>query len=403
MTELPLRPATGDDWDAVATMIARAFHHTRDPDAQRAERDVVEPERCLLAEDAGTVVAHAGAYTRELTVPGAVLPAAHVTLVSVAATHRRRRLLSRMMHRQLREVRDAGRESLAVLWASEGRIYPRFGYGLAAQQLHVAADTVELRIAGPDPVGLRTVDPGTGWRGLAAVHDALRPHRPGWSSRNEAWWRFVVCDTPARRRDGTALQAVVTDDGSGYALWRTRTGWAPTGPRAEVEVREVVAGEPAAYATLWRFLLGIDLCRSVTYPFAAVDDALLHLVDEPRRLGTGLAESLWVRLVDLPRALAARRYAAALDVVFEVRDELLPENAGRWRLAGGPQGATCSATDDPADLVCDVRDLGSAYLGGTSLAALAAAGRVEERVPGTLGPAATAFRWHRLPAATEVF
>ena len=96
------------------------------------EGSVVEAERSLVADDAGAVVGHAAAYTRELTVPGAVVPAAHVSQVGVAPTHRRRGLLTRMMHRQLREVAAAGREPIAVLWASETKIYPRFGYGPAA-------------------------------------------------------------------------------------------------------------------------------------------------------------------------------------------------------------------------------------------------------------------------------
>src|SRR5215212_7985796 len=132
---LRLRAGTAADWPAASRLLFQAFHHGPDDEAMRVEGSVVEPARTLLAEDGDAVVAHAGAYTRELTVPGAMLPAAHVTLVAVAPTHRRRRLLTRMMERQLREIRDAGREPVAVLWASEGAIYPRFGYGLAAQQL----------------------------------------------------------------------------------------------------------------------------------------------------------------------------------------------------------------------------------------------------------------------------
>jgi predicted acetyltransferase len=154
---------------------------------------------------------------------------------------------------------------------------------------------------------------------------------------------------------------------------------------------------------LWRLLLSIDLTRITSYPFAAVDEPLLHLLDEPRRAGAVLNESLWVRLVDLPRALSSRRYAAPVDVVLDVTDPILAENTGRWRLRGDRHSATCTPTDAPAELACDVLELGSAYLGGISLAALGAAGRVRELTPGALAAAATAFGWHRLPAAAEVF
>jgi predicted acetyltransferase len=170
-----------------------------------------------------------------------------------------------------------------------------------------------------------------------------------------------------------------------------------------VQVREVVAADPAAYAALWRFLLGIDLARTARASFLSVDEPLQHLVDEPRRLGLRVSDGLWIRIVDLPGALAARRYAADVDVVLEVTDPLLPANTGRWRLTGGPGGATCTPTTDPADLACTVLELGTVYLGATTPATLAAAGRVRELTAGSLSRASAAFGWHRLPNPTEVF
>jgi len=143
--------------------------------------------------------------------------------------------------------------------------------------------------------------------------------------------------------------------------------------------------------------------RTARFGFAALDDPLLYLVDEPRRLSARASDALWVRLVDVPAALEARRYAAPLDVVIEVDDVLLPENAGRWRLRATGDDASCTPSADPADLVCDVADLSAAYLGGTSLAAMAAGGRVVERHAGALVAATTAFGWHRAPSAIEVF
>ncbi|TWH66115.1 acetyltransferase (GNAT) family protein [Micromonospora olivasterospora] len=149
---LPIRVARPGDFDEVARLVEVAFHATLGEEVREAERGLWEPERGLVVRDGPDLVAHATAGTRELTVPGAVVPAAHVTGVAVLPTHRRRGLLTRLMRRQLREIRDAGREPVAVLWASEGRIYPRFGYGLAAQQLTVECATAELRLPAPAPV-----------------------------------------------------------------------------------------------------------------------------------------------------------------------------------------------------------------------------------------------------------
>ncbi len=124
---------------------------------------------------------------------------------------------------------------------------------------------------------------------------------------------------------------------------------------------------------------------------------------EPRRLGATLADGLWVRVIDVPGALTARRYPAPVDVVLEVADPLLSANAGRWRLSGGPDGADCAPTQDAADLALDVTDLGAVYLGGTGLGALAAAGRVRELRRGALAATDAALRWHRAPVSIEVF
>jgi predicted acetyltransferase len=406
-----IRVGDADDWEAVSALLSFAFHEAPDREAHDVEGSVVEPERTLVAEDDGTIVGHAGAYTRELTVPGAVVPAAHVTLVGVAPTHKRRGLLTRMMHRQLREFAQAGREPIAVLWASETKIYPRFGYGPAARRLRMEIPTREVRLSDAAMPGaggrLRLVEPKEAIGDFAKVYEQLRAERTGWSSRDDRWWRYVLADVESQRDGATALHGVVheTPHGpTGYALWRTLGRWDRHGPDAEVKVREAVAADPAAYAALWRFLLTIDLARTATVTFSAVDEPLQYLVDEPRRLGSNLADALWIRIVDLPKALAAREYAAPVDVVLEVTDPLLPANTGRWRLTAGPDGtATCTATADPADLACTVLELGSAYLGATSLAALGAAGTVRELTPGALRRASTAFGWHRMPNPTEVF
>ncbi|GAA2711742.1 GNAT family N-acetyltransferase [Micromonospora olivasterospora] len=405
---LPIRVARPGDFDEVARLVEVAFHATLGEEVREAERGLWEPERGLVVRDGPDLVAHATAGTRELTVPGAVVPAAHVTGVAVLPTHRRRGLLTRLMRRQLREIRDAGREPVAVLWASEGRIYPRFGYGLAAQQLTVECATAELRLPAPAPVEgrLRLDRPAPRQPELARLYDRLRVDRPGWSSRDERWWRYVLNDPPGERGGATERRVVLHEgpggDVDGYALWRTRGEWDAAGPRGVTMVQEVVAANVPARLALWRMLLSLDLTRRLDYR-GPVDDPLLRLVDEPRRLEARLVDALWVRVVDVPAALAARRYATEVDVTIEVTDELLPENAGRWRLRGGPDGARCGPADGPADLACDVRALGELYLGGTGLTALADAGRIVERRAGALAAAGPAFTWHRAPAPMGTF
>jgi predicted acetyltransferase len=403
MTGFAIHQAATGDWPAISRLMQTVFHDTFDDEYNRVERAIFEPDRSLVVRDGDEVVAHAVALTRDLTVPGATLPAAHVSMVGVASTHRRRGLLTRLMHRQLAEVS----EPLAVLWASEGQIYPRFGYGHASRRVSLSIETREVRLPEPaEPGRLRTIPVAEARPLLERVYESVRPDRPGWSTRDERWWSYRLADPVSRRRGGTERRVTLRESAAGvdgYALWRARGDWSVNGPTGEVHVEEVVAATPDAYLTLWRFLLAIDLTRHAKLWLGGPDEPLLYLADAPRRLGAILGDGLFVRIVDLPAALSARRYATPVDVVIDVTDPLLAGNAGRWRLVGDDQRAGCTRTDEPADLACDITGLAAAYLGGTSLAALGTAGRVHELRPGTLVPATTAFGWHRAPAGIEVF
>jgi predicted acetyltransferase len=421
-----IRPATADEFPAICQLLGTAFGQDMAEDEVDRERLVFEPDRDLVVVDGGEIVGNAGAYTRELTLPGGVAaPAAHVTLVSVRPTYRRRGLLTRLMTRQLADVRAAG-ESIAVLWASEGRIYHRYGYGMATVHYTLEIDTREVRLPppaaerGPEPgrpagdaapsgvpAGrLRDSAPSDARKEMSQVYERVRLARPGWSSRDDRWWEWVIADPPSRRRGANARRALLFEgpDGvDGYALWRQKLEWSATGANGEAYVLEVVAATAPAYHELWRFLIALDLTRTVRYWYAATDEPLLHLVNEPRRLGGHVGDGLWVRLVDVAGALAARRYAAPVDVVIEVSDALLPHNAGRWRLSANGAEVTCTPSAEPAALACDVAALGAAYLGGTPLSTLAAAGRVRELRPGALAAATIAFASERAPSAIEVF
>jgi predicted acetyltransferase len=241
---------------------------------------------------------------------------------------------------------------------------------------------------------------------LQKVYEQVRADRTGWSSRDTRWWDHILADFTRRRSGASALRAVLHEGSGGvdgYALWRVRSEWSPSGPQGVVLVREFVAANPLAYRSLWHYLLSVDLTRETRLPHGTIDEPLQYLVNEPRKLNARLGDALWVRLVDVPAALAIRRYAAPVDVVLEIDDPLLPENSGTWHLVGDSAGAGCRPADRPAELRCEVGALGAAYLGDASLAALAAAGRIEELVPGTLAVASTAFGWHRAPSAIEVF
>ncbi|MFE2477827.1 GNAT family N-acetyltransferase [Streptomyces sp. NPDC059389] len=397
---LEMRVLQADEWDVWYDHLELAFGGVPEsPQERELYKSLTELGRSLGVWDGGTCVGSAGAFSFRLSVPGgALVPAAGVTMVGVAPTHRRRGLLTSMMRRQLDDVR-AGGEPIAVLTASEPAIYGRFGYGTATYALSVTVDTARVRLgvpAGTDEVRLRLADPEKSLPECEQVYGELVARRPGMPARQPGWERVSLLDPESMREGASPLKCVLAEraDGEvvGYARYRIKAVYDGHGWEGTVEVADLDALDPAATAALWRYLFEIDLTSTVRARKRPVDDPLLHLVSDVRRARPAPRDSLHLRLVDLPAALEARAYGAPLDVVMEVEDAFCPWNEGRWRLVRDAAGAvSCTRTADPADLELSVRELGSAYLGGITLTSLAAAGRVRELRPGALAEASRAF------------
>ncbi|MEY9944547.1 GNAT family N-acetyltransferase [Kitasatospora sp. GAS1066B] len=408
---LSLRPLAAADWDAWYDALEVAFGEVESPERRALWRALTEVDRALGVWEDAVPVGSAAAHSFRMAVPGgAVLPTAAVTMVGVAPTHRRRGVLTALMRHQLDEIHERG-ESLAVLEASEPAIYGRYGYGLGSWKLAVRIARPRVRLDRParlladqERIRLRLVDPARAAAACERLYARQVPLRPGMLARRPGWDRLALLDPPAERQGQTGLQCVLAEDRRdgellGYARYSTKVEWLQGGAAGEVRVREVTAAEPGAHAALWAYLLDLDLTDTVVAENLPADDPLLHLVSDPRRLCPQLADSLFVRLVEVGDALRSRRYAAPVDVVLEVTDEFCPWNTGRWHLhsAGPATAAACEPSDAPADLALSVRELGSAYLGGATLAALARAGLVGELRPGALAAASHAFAWDVAP------
>ncbi|MEV6290173.1 GNAT family N-acetyltransferase [Streptomyces sp. NPDC051896] len=396
--ETELRVLRESDWDRWYDVLYRAFGASAAPPEERElDKSLTEFDRSLAAWDGDTVVGTTGAFSFRMTVPGgAAVPAAGVTMVSVAATHRRRGVLTSMMRRQLDDVRALG-EPVAVLTASEPAIYGRFGYAAATFRTAAEIDTSRVALSlppGVDDVRLRYAAPADVLGACEAVYAALVPLRPGMLARRPGWERLGLLDPESERGGASALQCAVAErDGevTGYVRFSTRIGWGESGHDGTVQLKDLAALDPVTAAALWRFLFGIDLMTTLSVRSRPLDDAWRYLVSDPRRCRPRLKDDAYVRLVDVGAALSARTYQAPVDVVLEVEDAFCPWNAGRWRLTGDPKGASCERTADAADLSLSVRELGASYLGGVTLLSLAAAGRVRELRPGALTEASVAF------------
>jgi predicted acetyltransferase len=382
----------------------RALGHAFSDEVTEAElehgKHVWERARDLAAYEDGRIVGTTASYGFRLSVPGGEASCAGVTAVAVVPTHRRRGILTRLMRKQLADV-HARDEPLAALWASEGGIYGRFGYGLATRNARIDAE--RDRVAIP-PTGtacsIRLVGADEAAGAFARIYDRAGSLYAGFPSRSRAWWKHhVLVDHAESRRGAGPLHLALLELGGrpqGYALYRMTHGWAEGFPAGTLRVEEEVSLTPAATRELWRFLFGVDLVARVQSRAMPPDHPLFLLAAEPSRLRFRVGDGIFVRLVDVPVALRARTYGEG-SVTFEVTDPVCSWNEGRWTLEAGPGGAAVRASRRAADITLDAGALASAYLGGFSFGELVRAGRVEESRRGAAVRADALFRTERAP------
>jgi predicted acetyltransferase len=394
-------PITADEIPAFVEALISAFHHDVEPHYMERWQRVLEPERTLALRDRGRIVAGCGIFSRRLTIPGGETPVAGVTLVGVRPTHRRRGLLTTLMRRQLADIHEAGREPVAALWASESVIYGRFGYGMATLGALLEVDKRMARLRRTSDAQVDLLPPAEALDHMRAIHEEVRASLPGMIDRDGPWWEDRLRDPESDRDGAQPLRAAVTE--GAYALYAVKPRFTFDRPAGEVHVREVLATTPDSRLAIWGYLLGLDLTNTLAWELAPADDPLPHMVANAVDANLRLADNLWLRVVDVPRALSARTYREPFEVVFELADEVCPWNAGRWALRWDGSTATCARTATPAGLELGAAELGAAYLGGSTFDELARAGRVIELRGGALAPVSRAFQGERAPWCPEIF
>jgi predicted acetyltransferase len=411
MTDFPLRPISEAEWPGFHAVLSEAFNSSAPEVTSDRWKAVIEFDRTLAAFDGEQIVGCTAVHSFTMTVPGGPVPVGGVTAVGVLPSHRRRGILSALMRRQLTDLHEGG-EALAALYASEPGIYGRFGYGRAAEGLFLRIRKAGSRFRPDAPVDpalrLRVARPKESRPLLEKVFEAVVTSRPGLFARDSARWDELLADEEIDRHGGAGpLRCLLAEDDHGprgYALFRVKGRITDHDvPDGELSLIDLFALDSAAYALVWRGVLDRDLIAQVHAWNRPVDDPVLHLLADVRQAGAGWLDELWMRVVDVARALPARAYSAPVDVVIGVRDPVCPWNDGRWRLSADTSGATCAPTRDPADLTLPADTLGASYLGGRVLAGAAGAGLVTEHTPGALHALSTAMSWPVMPWTGLIF
>jgi predicted acetyltransferase len=403
---LDIRTIKESDLEAFERQLARVFGY--DPTSKEDPYDfrkILDLDRIFAAFDGDQIVGTCAAFTLELSVPGGKLAMGGTTMVAVLPTHRRRGLLHAMMRKHIDEIRNRG-EALAGLWASESSIYQRYGFGSAAELYEMQANADKIDFI--DPASQRTlrfIEPGEAREILPSVHDRVRAGQPGMIGRSAGRWELETFRDPESEREGFTAKCFVICEGAdgvdGYAIYRQKEKWEDF-PQGELQIVEVTGETPDARAALWRYLMNIDLYPSVKFWNMAVDDELPWLVSEPRRIERKLLDSLWLRLLDIPRALSSRAYSESGRVVLGVVDSFVPENDGNYELIVRGDSAECRRCERVADVHCQVDVLGALFLGGHRASTLARAGRISGD-PATIALLDQMFAWSPRPWCSEEF
>jgi predicted acetyltransferase len=394
MSEVEVRPITPDELAAFFGTFTRGMHFPPfTAEALDRTRSDFVYDRTLAAIDSGQIVGTTYSHDFELTVPGRCqIGAAGVTAVSVLSTHRRRRVLTTLMERQLKEAHARG-EPLTILIASESVIYGRFGYGVSSQVVDTEIDTSDGAFRSDAPLGegrIVLVDEESADKIFPDLYERWRRNQPGAIPRNDVWWDQVAAD----RKPGTHTHLIYENaDGTvdGYLRYSVASKWERGLAASNLEEQDFVTMTPQARCALWRHTLDVDLVRKVSMGAQPVDDPVRWWLANPRAMRVNrVGDHFWTRILDVAKSLAARTYRLETELVFDVTDPLLGD--GTYLLQTATNGsASCEPTTRDADLALGIAELGSIYLGGFAASDVASGGRIRELTDGALGRADAAF------------
>ncbi len=371
-----IRTAAEEDWRAIARVDTQAFGYTLTREEEDRILLTLDLSRFRIAVDAGDVVGVAGSYELLMTMPGGrALPTGGVTWVSVAVTHRRQGIMTRLLDAVHDDIRSRG-EPLAALTASEGGIYERLGYGIATRRRMTSIDRRAARLQdrfAVAPGSVRIVDRVAARPQLMALWDRYRATHAGEIDRPESWWVIDEAERPHM------VHAVHAD---GFASWRTEAAWNDGHPRHVLSLTTMAAITPEAHLALWSTVLAIDLVGTITSAALPIDDPLPFMLTNQRVVRTtDLNDGVWCRPLDVAACFRARTYGTDDDVVVEA-------DGTRWRIGA----AGVAKVRSRPDLVTDRAGLGALLLGGVAPTTLAAGRRLEGRDTNALRRADAVFR-----------
>jgi predicted acetyltransferase len=403
-----IRTIRADEFGAWVTAARTAYFQLGSVAEDVAKRlPHTDLDRAYAAYDDDRIVGTLRSFATEMTVPGdRQLPMAALSYVAVMPTHRRRGLLSAMLTADLTACRDRG-EVASILISSEYRIYGRFGYGAATDDVTWTINADRGAVRGEPAGTIEFVSVDLARQILPDIYDDVRLRRPGEIARPAIRWDLNLGLLELPGRPAWKGWVVVHRDAKGrldgYLRYRVEDLWIDRVPASTLVADELVGASPSVEADLWRFALEVDLIATVRAPGRPPDDLLPWLLTDKRAARmTQREDFVWLRILDVAAFLGGRAYDRDGSVVIEVTDDL-GLAAGRYALEAGPDGAVCRPTSASPGLTIPIGVLGSAALGGVPLRTLADAGHLDVHDPAALATADALLRWPVAPWCSTWF
>ena len=411
---IELQPVTDNNFVEWRKAVRHGFgQHVHPDDIARLRNDRTELDRLIAAVDTSSdrIVGTGGADSYSLTVPGgATVPMAGVAYMTTSVTHQRQGAFSRMMA-QIHETAIERGDIVSGLWASQSHLYSRFGYGLAVNSYDWEIDpsfgafTHSPVVSSDESDGqVYFVDADEAAAMLPGIYDQMHKQTIGSVNRNEGRWRYELFDEERVRGGASGLFFAICEEAgeqTGYVAYRMRrVGDSDMGT---LEVTEQVSVTDTAHATLWRFLLNFDLVGKIVAVNRPSDDPLWWMLSDPRRLDRKSHDALWVRLLDIPKALEARTYNADGRLKIGIVSESQPASAGTYVLEIDDSKASVKKTTDKPDVIMNPADLAAIYLGGVTPGPLVEAGRIDAITTGSVAKLHGMFSTDSAPWCAHYF
>jgi predicted acetyltransferase len=411
---IELRPVTDNNFVEWRKAVRHGFgQHVHPDDIARLRNDRAELDRLVAAVDTGSgrIIGTGGADSYSLTVPGgATVPMAGVAYMTTSVTHRRQGAFSSMMSQIHSAARERG-DIIAGLWASQSHLYSRFDYGLAINSYDWEIDPSygafsHSPVSDDDESDAHVYFVGADEAAamLPGIYEQMRQQTTGAVDRSPGRWRYELFDEErVRARASSMFFAICEEAGeqTGYVAYRMRrVGDTDMGA---LEVSEQVSVTDTAHATMWRFLLNFDLVGKIIAVNRPADDPLWWMLSDPRRLNRKSHDALWLRLLDIPKALEARTYNADGRLKIALVSEAQPEVTGTYVLDIDDSQASVNKTTDKPDVVVTPADLAALYMGGVTPGSLLEAGRVDVVTTGSLAKLHGMFSTDSAPWCAHYF